>query len=81
MLDARRSNVSVTAGHLKKRGLIQYNRTNIQILDRRRLETTSCECYRVLRDHLRDISQFDNGFICGETLEARLERCRYAMTA
>jgi Mn-dependent DtxR family transcriptional regulator len=77
MLDARRSNVSVAAGHLKKRGLIQYNRTNIQILDRRRLETTSCECYRVLRDHLRDISQFDNG----SSLEAQPERCRYAMTA
>jgi CRP-like cAMP-binding protein len=61
MLGVRRSNVSIAAGNLKKRGLIQYTRNNIHIADRSGLEATACECYEVLRDYLRNLSQYDSG--------------------
>jgi CRP-like cAMP-binding protein len=61
MLGARRSTVSIAAGSLKRRGLIEYTRSNIHILDRLGLEAKACECYSVLRDYLRDITQYDSG--------------------
>lgn len=61
MLGARRSTVSIAAGSLKRRGLIEYTRSNIHILDRNGLESKACECYRVLRDYLSDYTQYDSG--------------------
>jgi CRP-like cAMP-binding protein len=54
MLGSRRTTVTVAAGHLKRAGLVQYTRNNVQIMDRPGLEATACECYSVLRDHLRN---------------------------
>jgi CRP-like cAMP-binding protein len=50
MLGVRREGVTVAAGHLQDRGAISYVRGRIQILDRKRLEDTACECYRVVKD-------------------------------
>ena len=61
MLGARRTTVTVAAGKLKKAGLIRYTRNNIQILDRPGLEDIACECYGVLREHLRNLSKYDSG--------------------
>jgi CRP-like cAMP-binding protein len=47
MLGATRPTVTVVAGTLQKAGLITYHRGRITILDRARLESASCECYRV----------------------------------
>ncbi len=59
MLGSTRSTVSVVAGTLKKEGLIDYKRGVISILDRKGLEKRSCECYRIIRDHLANYEQFD----------------------
>jgi CRP-like cAMP-binding protein len=50
MLGVRREGVTVAAGRLQDAGAISYVRGRIQILDRRKLEGTVCECYRVVKD-------------------------------
>jgi CRP-like cAMP-binding protein len=48
MLGTRRSSVTVAAGLLHKAGLITYNRGQVRIEDRDRLEDAACECYDTL---------------------------------
>ena len=45
MLGVRRSAVTIAAGLLQQRGVIQYSRGEILVLDRPALEAQSCECY------------------------------------
>jgi CRP-like cAMP-binding protein len=49
MLAATRPRVSQAAARLKGEGIIHYTRGVIRILDRARLETIACECYRETR--------------------------------
>lgn len=52
MLGAERAHVSRTAQALQNSGLISYQRGSITILDRRRLEAASCECYTVVKQQI-----------------------------
>lgn len=49
MLGGRRQSVTVAAGQLQDAGLIQYRRGHIQIVDRKGIEKTACECYGAVR--------------------------------
>jgi CRP-like cAMP-binding protein len=49
MLGVRRSGVTIAASKLEQLGVISYNRGMIEVLDRKRLESMSCECYRVVK--------------------------------
>jgi CRP-like cAMP-binding protein len=49
MLGVRREGVTEAAGKLQKAGVIEYQRGKIKVLDRKRLESMSCECYEVVR--------------------------------
>ena len=48
ILGSRRASVSVTASAFQKKGAIRYSRGVIDILNRRSLESSSCECYATI---------------------------------
>ena len=50
MLGVRRASVSEVLKPLRERGLIDYTRGQIKILEPAGLEACSCECYRVISD-------------------------------
>lgn len=49
MLGVRRAGVTVAANKLQDEGYICYQRGNIQIIDPKRLETSACECYGIVK--------------------------------
>jgi CRP-like cAMP-binding protein len=49
MLGVTRSVVTRVAGNLQKEKMIRYTRGRVTILDRRRLEAITCECYWVVK--------------------------------
>ncbi len=52
MLGTSRPTISIAAQQLQERGLIEYSRGIIHVMDLPGLERLSCECYRVVKDHL-----------------------------
>jgi CRP-like cAMP-binding protein len=50
MLGAQRTGVTDSAGSLQKKKVISYSRGRIAILDRQKLEESSCECYWIIRE-------------------------------
>jgi CRP-like cAMP-binding protein len=67
MIGSQRTTVSTVAGALQARGLIDYSRGNVRILDRTGLENAACECYPTTRSLLAGLygraqqSLFDEG--------------------
>jgi CRP-like cAMP-binding protein len=53
MLGASRPTVTIVAGTLQKAGLIHYRHGHMTILDRKSLQSASCECYATVK------AQFD----------------------
>jgi CRP-like cAMP-binding protein len=49
MLGVRREGVTEAAGNLQDAKLIKYSRGRITVLDRRGLESRTCECYAVVK--------------------------------
>jgi CRP-like cAMP-binding protein len=61
MLGVRRATVSEIASAFQKAGYIRYYRGWMTIVDRRGLEATTCECYRVIRGEYQRLLQTDWG--------------------
>jgi CRP-like cAMP-binding protein len=53
MLAVRRPSVTVAARTLQQAGVITYERGRITVLDRKRLEEASCECYKAIKAEYR----------------------------
>jgi CRP-like cAMP-binding protein len=51
MLGTDRPTVSLAAGVLQKKKLIEYTRGAVEIVNRKKLEDSACECYRVIRQY------------------------------
>jgi CRP-like cAMP-binding protein len=58
MLGLRRSSVTLAAQTLQSRRLIRYRRGRIEIVNRKELKATACECYEVVS---RTFDQFLEG--------------------
>jgi CRP-like cAMP-binding protein len=63
MIGSQRTTISEVASGLQDRGLIEYARGSIKILDTIGLENASCECYAVTRKLLADVYK-----LAGQTL-------------
>ena len=57
MLGIRRQTVTVIAGALQSASVITYHRGVVRILNRKRLEAASCECYGVIKAYYGRIMQ------------------------
>jgi CRP-like cAMP-binding protein len=57
MLGTRRTTVTLVAGSLQRRGLIDYRRGKVRILSRTALEEAACSCYRVTKQALENLYQ------------------------
>jgi len=50
MLGSRRASVTVAAGMLQRSGMIEYSRGSVSILNRQKLESAACNCYKVIEE-------------------------------
>lgn len=55
MMGTDRSTVSLAASVLQKKGIIEYVRGAVKIVNRRKLQVTACECYDVIRQFEDDL--------------------------
>jgi len=55
MLGTDRSTVSLAAGVLQRKKLIEYTRGAVKIVNRRKLEDSACECYGVIQQYDREV--------------------------
>jgi DNA-binding GntR family transcriptional regulator len=51
MLGTDRPTVSLAAGVLQKHKLIEYTRGAVKIVNRKKLEDATCECYGVIQQY------------------------------
>lgn len=52
MLGTRRASVTIAAGTLQRAGFIDYRRGEVEIIDRGKIEETSCECYEMIKQQI-----------------------------
>jgi CRP-like cAMP-binding protein len=70
MIGSQRTTVGAVAGSLQERGLIDYSRGRIRVLDAVGLENVSCECYQVTRTLLSGVYALARQFIFDELADA-----------
>lgn len=58
-LGARRAGITIAAGLLQSEGAIEYQRGQLQVVDRLLLENASCECYQILRAEFEGTRSFN----------------------
>lgn len=56
MLGTDRPSVSLAAAGLQRRRIIQYTHGAVKILNRKKLESSACECYRIIREFSAELA-------------------------
>jgi Mn-dependent DtxR family transcriptional regulator len=51
MLGTDRPSVTLAAGILQKKKLIEYTRGAVKIVNRKKLEASACECYGIMQQY------------------------------
>ncbi|GKS58084.1 Crp/Fnr family transcriptional regulator [Nitrospira sp.] len=67
LLGGRRPTLNTTIKALRHVGVVEYRRGSVVIKDRKRLESCSCECYRVIASEIREF--------LGRTVISLTDRC------
>jgi CRP-like cAMP-binding protein len=57
MLGTDRSSVTEAAGVLQRKRVIEYTRGAVRVINRKALEQSSCECYRLIREYNGELSR------------------------
>lgn len=55
MMGTDRSTVSLAAAVLQKKGIIEYVRGAVKVVNRRKLQNSACECYAVIQQFENDL--------------------------
>jgi len=55
MLGTGRPSVSLAAGILQKEQIVKCTRGAVKILNRKKLEDSACECYRIIQQYNGDL--------------------------
>jgi CRP-like cAMP-binding protein len=56
MLGTDRPSVSLAAGGLQKKRIIEYTRGSVRILNRKKLESSACECYGIIQQFTGELA-------------------------
>jgi CRP-like cAMP-binding protein len=58
LMGTRRATVSEVIEEFQRAGCVNTTRGNVTVTDRDRLETLSCECYRIIREHYEEVGRY-----------------------
>jgi len=57
MLGTDRPSVSLAAGALQRKKIIQYSHGSVRVLNRKKLESSACECYSVIQNFKAEMAK------------------------
>jgi CRP-like cAMP-binding protein len=57
MLGTDRPSVSLAAGALQKKKIIEYSHGSVRVLNRKKLESSACECYSVIQNFNAELAK------------------------
>lgn len=56
MLGTDRPSVTLAAGSLQKKNIIEYSHGSVRVLNRKKLESSACECYGVIQNYRAELA-------------------------
>ena len=56
MLGTDRPSVSLAAGSLQRKNIIEYSHGSVRVLNRKKLESSACECYGVIQNYHAELA-------------------------
>jgi CRP-like cAMP-binding protein len=57
MLGTDRPSVTLAAGALQKKKIIEYSHGSVRVLNRKKLENSACECYEVIQNYKAELAK------------------------